>query len=1392
MTFIKEKALFMICLIVFTSFALYLPEAEAQQQVCCERTTVGGFCVYTDESQCDTSVSADFGRNFFAVPTLCENTNYCTLGCCFDSDSGDCFRSTSQSECQQLEGTWEPNLFCDIPQCSVGCCQLSNQAFISTLTKCKQVTSQYPAVEMQFDPSIQDEYSCVNSVKTGDKGCCVQEDVCTFTTREECGVEASQPELDEEGNPIAGTQQEGSMFYDGYLCSHDALPCDAAKLHHKGCLDEDVYWFDSDDNPENIFLGSSQEAKRRSYNNGFILEDSGCVAGPDDNSCGDCDYTEGTLCGEKDGDFICKDLNCDSSTSGTGFFSAELLGGPKKLGESWCIYDGVVGGGRDRVGSRHFRGACINGEEIIEGCADFREEYCTQSYSNGNPTTNFGSVYFSVTDLLPKLDWASSPLSNVFSGDSYSEAACKPNRFDSCAQCNAFSSTDLIKECCEERAFRDCFFLKAGVTAAEGTCVPDVPPGLRFWSDEMSVLDQQTTTTGDDGDEQTTLAAPSSPGDATCSQANVECEVGFSRTTFSGWKCGYNCHCLKEDTFAAAHAVCRSLGDCGAYFNYQGAFTKNGFDIKVEGPKGEKAIPDNLRRKLMSRIEDDLLRDARVKQPKEGGSSDEMSLGDFFGRSAVPLGIIGLSGLIGVGSSVGFFGGLLYGPLAALSTFTGLLTLPFGNISPGVALWGAAPSQAATQAGVQGMMGRGGFDVFKSTLTEGAVVPKGASLSGLKLNLGAGHNLATGQTLTAQGGNIAGVTFSDGAQVSITNAVGDTFTGTVATADATGAQALNWGTVPVEDVAAGLGVEANTLATTEGISTLAKGNSLALTEGTATLTEGATNAALDGVATGAEGVTSAATQLGAINPALIAWGVIQVAMWVWTIYNLIDLLGAKSVKGKVTFICKSWEAPDGGSQCHVCNEGELPCSEYRCRSLGKACQVVNQGTEEELCYNMLPNDASSPRIIADKEAMKDLQIQEQTNRGFTITERIQPFTPVSLAIITDEPAQCKYSGESGTDFEEMQYDFGSSLFLMEHNMTFALSAELAADQALQLTNGGEYTIYLRCKDPNGNTNERDYYIKFGIDNGPDLTPPKVEQTSILSGTYIASGIEAVALDVFVNEPAQCRWDTRDLEYDMMENDFVCLASGYSADNLGTYKCSGSLPMQQADPLNLEDNGDDGNSTEPGQSPGNIENNFYFRCKDREGNKNFQSYRFSLISTVSLEIIETSPEGVLTTGTNIELRVKTQGGAENGVAVCGLSLQNVGFSQMPAFQNTEAATHTQTLLKLDEGDYVYYVLCMDQGGNEARSTIEFTVESDTSIPELVYVFKDEQLGILHITTDEPTKCEYADSPFVFGQGIPMTPAGGFSEDHEAALQSNMIYVILCRDEFENEAIFRVAS
>ncbi|MBI2499387.1 PT domain-containing protein [Candidatus Woesearchaeota archaeon] len=1538
MRLLKQKAIFMLFVIVFSAFyfPFNAPQVEAQEnKECCEKTVSGDFCVYTSASQCDKTKQHSL--------TTCENTDYCSLGCCFDSDSGECFNNVANSECKsQDERTFQQGECSQIPQCSIGCCQLSNQAFISTLTKCKSVTSQYPDVTMKFDPGIQDEYICLASVRSGVKGCCVKaQGQCSFTTAEECGIQKTLPPPPEqqvpgfencisEGSVIdsskgeqccqglesvqigpdpnakpvcrrsaatdtfppqitiqsplgtvtqlsttlqistnkaancrydtqdksfdqmsslfsttGGTShsvfisnlingnsynyyvrckdpqnnienpsstvitfnvntqsitgqavlnfdpntppEEKTGFFEGYLCSNDELPCDVAKLHNLGCYNEDVYWFDSGNNPENVFLGNSETQKEKSYNKGRILEniDNICT-NPDDENCGNCDYTLGTLCGEKDGEFLCKDLNCKDTTSDPN--SPDATGGSKALGQSWCLYDGPVGpdamgAPQDRVGSRHFRAACINGEELTEPCKDFREELCTQSYSNGVSTTGEGtSLFFEVTKNLPQLPFCSSPLSNVFNpsifgqrdalglsgSGGYSEAACRQNRFDSCAQCNTLSSQSKVRSCCEDISQRDCSFLQSGVTAKGGTCVPLVKPGSRFWQGNTLISSRQSTTnnpsptgkaiteiTGEQvtnptnqptnqpssgffGTPQPTPQPTGSPADTPqirgnqnlnlgstgvptntqgvnvnqnigndiCSQANVDCEIGFTRTGWdhilgkSKWEVTYNPQCLTDDAFTAAHSVCRSIGDCGAYFNYVGVFTEGGFDVKAEGPKGELAIPDNIREKLMARARPNLLKYALEKPPQTGGSPKAPTIGTFFKKSAIPLSIIGVTVLGGLASGgLGAAGGaLLLGPMT--------LVAPFAGIGGGST--GASMATSLKGAGF-------GSSTFVNTLSANQAIPAGTFISTEKA---ASMGFIKEGGLLTKGGPIPGLTPA------------------------------------------------------EGGFTVAEGSTLKVPQGQS-------------------------LSLGTATPAGYALGVANLIAWVWTIYELVDWLAADTKKGKVGFICKAWEAPDGGNDCDKCNKNleVKPCSEYRCKSLGKLCELVNKGTDNEICTNVQPNDAFSPRIRPDKDYMKDYQIQEVSNEGFEVTNSIPPFTPVKLGLITDEAAQCKFntkpsgSLQSKEAFDSMEFDFGSSLFLIKHNMTFMLPSELTTQQALQLTNNGQYTIYVRCKDSTGNANGRDYYIKFSIEPGPDLSAPEITSVNPLSGTYVKEEFTELPIKMFVNELATCKWEVnRDIDYDAMQNQFSCESIGTGlvpTASSAAYECSTTLKLEKAQGLPAQEATSSSDIT---PTPGNIRNVYYFRCKDKENNKNTQGYPYTLISSTKLEIVNKSPSGELETGNNLVLSVTTSKGAESGRAICGYSdKQNVELPNMPAFVNTLSNTHTQPLSPLNEGTYRFYVVCQDKAGNVAIDTtttenskkglIEFTIKADRDYPKLVSVYKEA--GTLHITTDEPSSCQYSDSDFNFGSGSDMS--NPISESHDAAL-INQIYIIKCNDEF----------
>jgi len=159
-------------------------------------------------------------------------------------------------------------------------------------------------------------------------------------------------------------------------------------------------------------------------------------------------FDEGTCMGEE-----CDD--CDRTYSP---LTKDFTGPAKLHGESWCVYDNLFGDGKDSVGSRHFKHYCIDGDEYVEGCRDFREEICEESIE-------------------------------IINGQEYSDASCRLNRWGACSRCTT-------EECCTEPD-KDCIW---GSLDLNETCLPAIPPGTRFWEfdgmDICSDANQMTECSG--------------------------------------------------------------------------------------------------------------------------------------------------------------------------------------------------------------------------------------------------------------------------------------------------------------------------------------------------------------------------------------------------------------------------------------------------------------------------------------------------------------------------------------------------------------------------------------------------------------------------------------------------------------------------------------------------------------------------------------------------------------------------------------------------------------------------------------------------------------------------------------------------------------------------------
>lgn len=526
--------------------------------VCCEKTKSGAWCQNTLEENCD--------KAFRQTPTSCEATSFCKPGCCYDSQEGLCMENTPQKVCNDADGTWLDDKECNIKQCDLGCCVLGTQASFVTLTRCKRLSGLY-GLETNFRNDIGDEATCIAIAASQDQGACVYEvnyqRTCRFTTRGECKTGSG-------GNVTAGAE-----FFKDYLCSAEELATNCGPSTKTTCVEgkDEVYFLDTCGNPANIYDASKVNDK--SYWMKIIDKSENCGAGSSDGnadskSCGNCDYFKGSICSKGSasyGDYYCRDLNCYNTENG----------GNYKNGESWCIYDGDVGGGADAVGSRHFRHVCIAGEETIEPCDDYRNKVCLEGEIESG-------------------------------GEKFREAACRVNRWNDCIDQDE-------EEDCLNTDKRDCYWSEglhftglggvsvepsekklfgetktggfsggitgqavsenqaSGIQIGGGICLPDVPPGLKFWND----------------------------GDASsiCSLGNSVCVVEYEKGLVSGKDCVGNCECKEESWMSKMNDVCTSLGDCGAYVNIANKFTDDGAEWKIQGTKMTigKAIMNEVKKK---------------------------------------------------------------------------------------------------------------------------------------------------------------------------------------------------------------------------------------------------------------------------------------------------------------------------------------------------------------------------------------------------------------------------------------------------------------------------------------------------------------------------------------------------------------------------------------------------------------------------------------------------------------------------------------------------------------------------------------------------------------------------------------------------------------------------
>lgn len=448
------------------------------------------------------------------IPGLssCDSLPGCKIGGCYYSDSGWCDSAgVAKKICEDNGGEVIAE---GDSRCVMGCCSsLGRNTDIMTQSQCILKSE-----EMGVNPTFQSGVSA-EECKYGSsvQGACLLSGSefganCRRMTGEEC---------------IASSGD----FKEGDLCSkyYEQTGCKAED--YIGCaLEEgmyDIYWYDSCDNRENIYLGNEKSEKRESNNSGRIMTPQEVAeAECDSEDCGICNYPRESICAPyeeklgdnevKAGDFYCKTLECFGAPKNGGGFEK------KANQEEWCLFDAFIGKGKDPVGSEHYFMRCDNGEVKVDGdkFGERRAKLCVEG-------------------ITP---------------DRYSFTTSIENDYATCQSYNELSEEEM-KIACEQ---------SPSCIRMENICTGSSPPGFIFWSDTTDTSGQEALTEleiASCGKKEGGFSEGGIKlgGDDLRWNAEGEMEDSINEEGFKKWAFSRNNYCM-------------SLGDCGDYINYLGVY----------------------------------------------------------------------------------------------------------------------------------------------------------------------------------------------------------------------------------------------------------------------------------------------------------------------------------------------------------------------------------------------------------------------------------------------------------------------------------------------------------------------------------------------------------------------------------------------------------------------------------------------------------------------------------------------------------------------------------------------------------------------------------------------------------------------------------------------------
>jgi len=1272
-------------------------ETNSVPSGCCMETKEGGICQNMnlfDKNTCKSGL----------VPTECNLVEQCQVGCCYDSSEGTCSLNAPKEKCISNGGNWSNNAKCDIQQCALGCCILADQSSITTARECTKISR-----ELNFQKNFQaldSDGTCNSKTDLDAKGACLTptgdfsgENDCKFTTKSNC---------------------KSGDFKEGFLCTAKEFKTTCFPAKNTTCVEgkDEVYYTDTCGNIANIYDAS--KFNDANYWTNIVSPSESCSSASA--SCGNCDYLSGSVCNQyrpgKDtkptfGNNVCRDLNCANG---------------KKHGESWCIsdYENTDTFGVAPVGSRWFKGICINGEISIEPCADYNQEVCIQNTGTGD------------------------------AGASFTEAKCRVNGWRNCIAANDKETYEGVKSECESYPDDCVMFMdiesnskfaglpgfKADVLNTEQGnvgdigkdmnkiipwCVPKNTPGMVFWSTPKSYSNTSSSSS-------TSENSIGSGGSLTetaliCSFGSFKCVSHTQKkpANTGSWKdeenpeCNFNAYDQSKQKvellMQGLNERSKMLGPCG-------------IQVNIAGQLGKNSANSSVSRTFISKDGETY---------KTGGTETGTGISvegyvlseDYLGELKNIAGIKKMGSITKLASAM--FLGLITGNaiIENLPFDPGTGTIPIGGANPSNPIF-VTPHVNPTPALEGGTLTpSGGFSMPTIPGLVPLIQVAGAAMAGYQIGMTIGK--ATGMSP----GRTEALAYALGAGAGLATAavVSGLMTGTVDAA--TGATAFGYTT---------LGSSASAAAAGEGLA-----------------------------------------EFSWCWICVVVIIIIIILTWALTgedneyyIMSYNPGLWQAPAKGNCNSCnediraCSEYRCKSLGQNCQYYNSNGEP---GWCATMNDIWSATISPWPEALSEGNKYADVTTNHFSIEGLS-NDGKVAAWTGLQFgIITDK-----PAQCKI---DNKHTKSIDEMSTDFiiDTLACETGSCSASEGTLHKIALSQHLGANNSGESTLGlveGENNYYIRCQNFAGQSNEAEFAVKIIVDEGPDYSPPIINSFVPISENYLKVGENSSSILVYVNEPSECRYSQNvNNVYEEMKGKLTCLTNPTSAI-LGNWPCYAILENLTA--------GENKFYFQCQDQPNLLNNSVERRNINRNSKEysiNVCSTGLSITSVSPKEKIVLGKSPI-----NLDVTVETSGCIDGGKAVCyfkGFGNANyISFFNTDAKSHSQTFTDLpagdNNLLIECEDD------AGNTASDSIRVNVE--LDNDAPIVLRNYVLERKvniitnEIAECKYTTNSSIGCafSYEDKDL-----IKMETSKTSANLHGANWEINKDYYIKCMDIFGNENI-----